>query len=193
MSTTSGSRSEASARASTRGMWRSFVPRNAASLGLARGATAAGTRAGLARTDQVCFGPGADRSPGVQTSQGIDRLRELPGSRIATQLASPARCPVVLRPRHGSGLPVPLLGPHGGKRGSRTPSVQRNRAAIFGPVGGPWRSPPTGPAVETGNPHLSPRGTGSRRWWHSGLGPGVLAAGPATYRQYSYRWRLCKT
>jgi hypothetical protein len=25
-----------------------------------------------------------------------------------------------------------------------------------------------------------------------GLGPGVLAAGPATYRQYSYRWRLCE-
>jgi hypothetical protein len=25
-----------------------------------------------------------------------------------------------------------------------------------------------------------------------GLGPRILAAGPATYRHYSYRWRLCK-
>jgi hypothetical protein len=37
----------------------------------------------------------------------------------------------------------------------------------------------TGPAVKTGSPRLSPRGARARRRWHPGLGPGILAAGPA--------------
>jgi hypothetical protein len=56
--------------------------------------------AGVARTVRVCFGPGAIRSPGVQTSLGIDRMRE-PRSTIAIALASPARCQVLSRLRHG--------------------------------------------------------------------------------------------
>lgn len=43
----------------------------------------------MARTERVCFGPGAIGSPGVQTSLGIDRLREPP--RPAIKLPSPAR------------------------------------------------------------------------------------------------------
>ena len=42
-------------------------------------------------------------------------------------------------------FPSLWLGAHGAKRGSRTPSVQRNRAATFGPVGGPGGRPQPAP------------------------------------------------
>ena len=43
--------------------------------------------AGVAQTERDCFGPGAIRSPGAQTSLGIDRLRDT--SRSTIELASP--------------------------------------------------------------------------------------------------------
>ena len=192
MSTTSGSRSEASARTSTRGMWRSFVPRNAASLGLARRATASGTRAGSLgptrsalvraltarrafRRRRASTARESCRDPGSRSSSPRLRAAQLSCARVMVQ-AFPSLCWVRTEER-GAQEPRAFteIGPRSSER-----------------LVGPWRSPPTGPAVKTGNPHLSPRGTGSRRWWHSGLGPGVLAAGPATHRQYSYRGPLCE-
>ena len=76
----------------------------------------------VARTERVCVGPGAIRSPRVQTSLGIHRLGEPPQSTIAIELGSPERCQVLWRVRHGFlGLPVPSLGPHGTQKEARTP------------------------------------------------------------------------
>jgi hypothetical protein len=45
---------------------------------------------------------------------------------------------------------------------------------------------PTDPAVKTGNPSLPPRGAGNRAVGGIPAWAGILAAGPATYQQYSY-------
>jgi len=57
--------------------------------------------AGVARTVRGCLGLGAIRWPGVQASSGIDCRREPPRSAIAGQRATPTRCRVVFRLRHG--------------------------------------------------------------------------------------------
>ena len=55
--------------------------------------------AGISRTERVRSGPPV-RSPGAQTSLGVDRGRDPPRPVIAIELASPARRPVLFRPRH---------------------------------------------------------------------------------------------
>jgi hypothetical protein len=87
-----------------------------------------------------------------------------------------------------SSLPVPLLGPRGRKR-ARTPerSIRLGRGHRAGgvtPVGTGPQSKPVTPAsrlVAQVAPSVA-----------SGLGPRILAAGPARDRLYSYRGRLCE-
>jgi hypothetical protein len=144
--------------------------------------------AGVPQTVRVCFGPGAIRSPGVQTSLGTDGMRD-PRSTIAIALAPPARCQVLSCLRHGFGLPVSLLGPRGRKR-ARTPerSMRLGRDHRIGGVT-PVESAPA--------PQSKPVARASRLVAQiaplvaSGLGPRILAAGPAPVRLYSYYGRLC--
>jgi hypothetical protein len=140
--------------------------------------------AGIARTDRVCFGPGAVRSPGVEASSGIDCRREPQRSAIVSQLASPTRCPVVFCPRHDL-QPFPSL--YRGRaegRGLEPPRVHRVGTKPPGRWGNALRS--TAPA-----PQSKPVTPASRRVAHvapsvaSGLGLRILAAGPARVRLYS--------
>jgi hypothetical protein len=78
--------------------------------------------AGVARTVLVCFGPGAIPSPGVQASSGIDCRREPQRSAIASQLATPTRCPIVFRPLHGLQAFPSLCSVRAEGRGSRARS-----------------------------------------------------------------------
>ena len=56
--------------------------------------------AGVARSERLCSGQRAIRSPGVETSLGIDRPRDPPRSTIAIELVSPARCQVLSAQSH---------------------------------------------------------------------------------------------
>ncbi len=57
--------------------------------------------AGIAQSNRACSGPGAVRSPRVQSSLSIDCRREPAVAALTIEFASPARCPVVSALRHG--------------------------------------------------------------------------------------------
>ncbi len=80
--------------------------------------------AGVARTEWVCFGPGAIRSPGVQASSGINCRREPQRSAITSQLASPTRCRIGFRPSHGLQLFPSLCSVRAEGRGLEPPRGQ---------------------------------------------------------------------
>jgi hypothetical protein len=71
-------------------------------------ALGSGTGSGGRSDVPVCFDPGAIHSPGVQASSDINCPDEPPRSALASQLASPTRCPIVFRPLHGP-QPFPSL------------------------------------------------------------------------------------
>jgi hypothetical protein len=140
--------------------------------------------ANIARADRVCLGPGAVRSPGVEASSGIDCGREPQRSAIASQLASPARCPMVFRARHdlqpfpslyrgraeGRGLEPPLVHRVGTKPPSRWGNAARSAAPAL-------QSKPITQAsrlVAQVAPSVA-----------FGFGVRILAAGPARARLYS--------
>ena len=54
----------------------------------------------IARTGRVCLGPGTAPRLRVQASLGVDRRGNPPRAVIASQLAAPTRCPILLSPRH---------------------------------------------------------------------------------------------
>ena len=54
----------------------------------------------IARTGRVCLGPGTAHRLRVQASLGVDRRGNPPRAVIASQLAAPTRCPILLSPRH---------------------------------------------------------------------------------------------
>jgi hypothetical protein len=87
------------------------------------------------------------------------------------------------------GLLIPLSGPPGGKR-ARTPGRYRVARKQAGWLGCARGSAPTGPAVKTSNPCLSPRGA-DRAVGGIRTGLRILAAGPAVLRPYSYRGAMC--
>jgi len=142
--------------------------------------------ASVARTEQVCFGPGAIRSPDVQTSLGIDRLRDPSPPTIAIKLASPARCQVPSRPRHRLlGLPIPLLSARGRKRGQKPRAFDQIGTRPPDRWGNAGRS--TAPA-----PQSKPGTRASRLVAQTAplvalrFRLRILATGPAPVRLYSY-------
>ena len=144
--------------------------------------------AGIARTERVCLGPGAVRSPGVQASLGIDRRREPPRPTIASQLASPTRCQIVFRPRHGLQAFPSLCWVRAEGRGlepralneveTRPPCRWDNAGRSTAPA--PQSKPVT---------HASRLVTQISPSMASGLRLKILAAGPVRIRLYSYRGR----
>jgi hypothetical protein len=142
--------------------------------------------ASVARTEQVCFGPGAIRSPDAQTSLGIDRLRDPSPPTIAIKLASPARCQVPSRPRHRSWAFPSLCWVRAEGRGARNPArsirLGRDHPDRWGNAG---RS--TAPA-----PQSKPGTRASRLVAQTAplvalrFRLRILATGPAPVRLYSY-------
>jgi hypothetical protein len=103
--------------------------------------------AGIARTDRVCFRPGAIRSAGVQTSLGINCRREPPRPAVTSQLASPARRQVLSPQGHGLQAFRSLCwGRAEGKR-ARTPAGSIIGTRPPGRCGNPRRS--TAPAPQS--------------------------------------------
>jgi hypothetical protein len=126
--------------------------------------------AGLARTEWVCFGPGAIRSPGVQASSGINCRRQPQRPAVVSQLASPARCRIVFRLLHDLQAFSSLY--HGVVRkeeGQNPGAFNRIGTRPPGRWGNARRS--TGPAPQS-KPvtHASRLVAQVAPWWHSGLG-----------------------
>jgi len=90
--------------------------------------------AGVARTERVCFGPGAIRSPRVQASSGINCGREPPRPSIASQLTSPTRCRIMFHALHDPQAFSSLYTGRARKR-ARTPARSIDWDASTGPVG----------------------------------------------------------
>jgi hypothetical protein len=113
--------------------------------------------AGVARTERVCFGPGAIRWPGVQASSGLDCRREPQRSAIASQLTSPTRWRIMFRALHDPRAFSSLYRGRAQGRGLEPRAFNRlgrvHRAGGVTPV-----EVHTDPAVKTGNPCLTPRG-----------------------------------
>ena len=81
-------------------------------------------RVAIVRTEQVCVGPGAISSRGVQPSLGIDRRRDPARSAITRQLAAPTCCQIGFGPRHALQA-FPSLGwVHAHGKRARNPHVQ---------------------------------------------------------------------
>jgi len=144
--------------------------------------------AGVARTERVCFGPGAIRSPGVQASSGIHCRREPQRSAIASQLASPTRCRIVFRPRHDLQAFPSLCRVRAEGRGLEPPRVQSDRDATPGRWGNARRSTAPTPQSKPVT-HASRLVAQIAPLVAFGLGPRILAAGPARVRLYSYPGR----
>jgi hypothetical protein len=140
---------------------------------------------GIARTEQICSGPGAVRSPGVQASLGFDRRRDPPRPVVAIEFASPARRQVLSPQGHGLQAFPSLCRVRAEGRGLEPPRVQSDWDAATGPVGNAGRS--TAPA-----PQSKPVTPASRLVAQItplvafGLGLRILAAGPAPFQLYSY-------
>ena len=141
----------------------------------------------LARTVRIGAGPGPVRSPTVDASPGVNCRLEPPRSAIASQLGSPPYCPIVFSPcRHLRAFPSLHWDSAEGKR-ARDPARLIERKPP-----GRWDNADRSPAPA---PQSKPVTPASRLMAQetplvaSGLGLRILAAGPATYRQYSYRQR----
>jgi hypothetical protein len=146
---------------------------------------------GIARTDRICLGRGAGRSPGVQTALGIDCGREPARGALTIEFASPARCPVLSPRRHGLTPFRPLCWVRSGRKRARTPSGRSNRDAVHRAGG------VTPVEVQQPAPQSKPVAPASRLVAQvapsvaSGLRLRILAAGPACVRLYSYCGRVC--
>jgi hypothetical protein len=123
--------------------------------------------AGTARTVWVCFAPRAVRLPGVQASLGINCRREPQRSAIASQLASPTRCPIVFRPLHDLQAFSSLYRGRAEGRGLEPPRGQSDWDASTRRWSNARRRYDTGPAVKTRNPPLA--------WWRASAVGGIRA------------------
>lgn len=71
----------------------------------------------------------------VQASSSVDCRREPPRSAIASQAASPTRCPIVFDLRHGLRTLPSLYWGRAAGRGLKTPRAESGRNETTGPVG----------------------------------------------------------
>jgi hypothetical protein len=147
--------------------------------------------AGVDRTVPVCFGPRAIRLRGVQASSGINRRREPPRPAIASQLASPTRCPIVFRPRHGLQAFPSLCRVRAERRGQNPRAFNQIGTRPPGRWGNAGKSTAPAPQSKPVTP-ASRLGRKVAPSVASGLGKRILAAGPARDRLYSYRGRICE-
>jgi len=153
----------------------------------------------IARTQRVCRGGGAVRRPRVQASSSIERRRQPARPTITGQLASPACRHVVSPQSHRLQASRPSI-----LQASR-PSIESARKEegenprVFNQL---RTRPPSRWGDARGSTAPAPQ---SKPVTHAsrlvaqiapsvaaGLGLRILAAGPATYRLYSYRRHLCE-
>ena len=146
--------------------------------------------AGIARTDRNCSGSGAIRSRrsgvvGHRSPARAAAIHDHESTRLAYAL--PERVPST---SWSSSFPSPCW-VRAERRGPEPPRGQQIETRPPGWWGNARRS--TAPAPQS-KPVTPPRASWrrSRRRWHLGLGPRILAAGPARNRHYSYRGRLCE-
>ena len=138
---------------------------------------------------RIGAGPGAVRSPTVDVSPGVTLPARAAAARDRESLGSPPYCPIVFSPcRHLQAFPSLHCGRAEG-RGPRpraligTKPPGRSDNADRSPAPAPQSKPvtPASRLVAQETPLVA-----------SGLGLRILAAGPATYRQYSYRQRCVR-
>ena len=144
----------------------------------------------LARTVRIGTGPHAARSPTVDASPGVNRrLERRHGPR--SRLNSPR-----LRTARLCSVRVVIFKPSRLSIGTRGRKKARDPARLIGTKPpGRWDNADRSPAPA---PQSKPVTPASRLVAQetplvaSGLGSRILAAGPATYRQYSYRQRCVR-
>ncbi len=142
--------------------------------------------AGVARTEPVCSGARAGRSPCVQTPAGIDRRREPQRPMIARQLTSPTRCRIVFGPLHHPQASSSLYRNRAQGRGLEPSTFDRIETRPPGWWGNACRSTAPAPQSKPVTPAsrlLAPVAPSVA----FGLGLRILAAGPARVRLYSLR------
>ena len=121
----------------------------------------------------------------VQASSSVDCRREPPRPAIASQAASPTRCPIVFDLRHGLRTLPSLYWGRAAGRGLRPRALNQVGTKPRGRWGNADRSPAPAPQSKSVTPasRLMARIAPLVAF---GLGLRILATGPATYRQYSY-------
>jgi hypothetical protein len=131
---------------------------------------ASGTQSGVAQTNWACFGPGAVRSPGVQSSLSVDCRQEPARAALTIELASPGRCPVLFPRRHGFTPFRPFVGCAPKEEGENPRAV--NQIGTRPP--GRWCNARSSTAPAPQSKPVTPAPLASwrrlRRRWHPGLG-----------------------